>query len=1256
MKKNKFFIILTLIFCGSLFNISGFSQNQNYSWSVKSENSNAFIENKGQFPVVPNDKISKDDVLFAVDNGSAKIYFTKKGVTYYFIQPNEKNEGNDAEKASGTLEKWMEREEKAKHKEFKLDEISFIWENSNPDVAVIAEDPNSEYFSYSFKENNEVKNINFIKGYKKITYKNLYANIDVEYTFHPTDGIKYALILHPGADVSTIKMKYSDASALSENGDVHISTLFGDIIDHAPESFYTENSSLPIKSYFIKTENTIGFALDSYDNSKSVTIDPWVVYPSFSNSTAAWEVETDAFGNVYVTGGEMPMQLQKYNSSGVLQWTYSTPWDTATMWLGTLATDSSGNSYITSGSVPEMEKIDNNANMIWHNNGLNTNCEYWAITFNCDKTKLIVGGTTLNLTPIEAYATIFEMDIDNGNVLALQNFAYTDLSVMFNTPVEVRSIATSKNAEYIFLTHNDVGAINPNIGDCPAGDTVFQVDNGHHLSYKCENYLPATQNGGGLKALVAGDQFFYTHSGDQIHKRSLSDGSLILSVTIPGGVNDTDYFGEFVVENCGLAIDNCGNVYAGSSDRVVKLDADLNILDQATVPFYVYDVSVNSNGEVIAVGAQFNNQSVNRNGRIQSVNLSACTQYELVCCEANICSVNPVCSYDAPFNLTSSSSGGTWSGTGITNSTAGTFDPTVSGSGTFTVVYTIPCGSDSINITVNACAILTICQEANGDLTVTGGTGPYIWEEYISGSSTPITNQTECVACGYSWQIFQCMDGSMNPVTQCPGTGTWSNFAIGTTVTPPVGADTIRVNDASVNSQIAYNISSLPICTNCPTINITPSNIVHVLCYGASTGSFTASGSGGTSPYNYTLLNGSTVIATYSNVSGSQNFTGLPAGTYILNIVDDSACAGSAIINISQPVSPVLAAITGITPPTCGQSDGSATASGSGGTLPYTYSWNSSPVQNTQTAVNLPAGYYCVTVTDGNNCSAATCDSVGGALFTAPDICMVSVDTALNQNIVIWEKPVTSGIDQYYIFRESSISGIYNLIGTQNYSDLSTFVDMTSNSLQQQYRYKLAIYDYCGLLSQQSTYHQTIHLTINAGMGGSWNLLWNNYEGYTFSTYNIYRGTNAGNLTLLNSVASSVNSYSDMTPPYGILYYLIEAVRPTPCNPSFKKADNYSSTISNVACTNLSGIPVINSNEGILIYPNPGEGIITILFSELANKSTSVEILNSLGQLVYADIMNTNTKNIDVSKLSKGIYSLKLTIAGKSYFEKVVIE
>ena len=47
-----------------------------------------------------------------------------------------------------------------------------------------------------------------VHTFQQITIKDIYPGIDVEYTFHEKEGTKYALIIHPGADVSKVKMKY----------------------------------------------------------------------------------------------------------------------------------------------------------------------------------------------------------------------------------------------------------------------------------------------------------------------------------------------------------------------------------------------------------------------------------------------------------------------------------------------------------------------------------------------------------------------------------------------------------------------------------------------------------------------------------------------------------------------------------------------------------------------------------------------------------------------------------------------------------------------------------------------------------------------------------------------------------------------------------------------------------------------------------------------------------------------------------------
>lgn len=88
------------------------------------------------------------------------------------------------------------------------------------------------------------------------------------------------------------------------------------------------------------------------------------------------------------------------------------------------------------------------------------------------------------------------------------------------------------------------------------------------------------------------------------------------------------------------------------------------------------------------------------------------------------------------------------------------------------------------------------------------------------------------------------------------------------------------------------------------------------------------------------------------------------------------ACLGDPNYSFSAVLNCCTSTST-FTNPTCNNgTNGTATAVPNG-IVPYTYSWNTSPIQTTQTATNLPSGTYTVTVTDGTGCiSTSTFTSI----------------------------------------------------------------------------------------------------------------------------------------------------------------------------------------------------------------------------------------------------------------------------------------
>jgi gliding motility-associated-like protein len=931
------------------------------SWSKKLERQKSFIENKGQF-TIPNSFGNPSEVLFAVDDGGTKIYFTKKGITYTFLEmwkkPKDEKE-LERERNEVILDaEAHERHEKEERKiKTKTDQVTMLWQNANPNVKIEASGVTDDYHSYYFKQaNTQYKNVCYIRGFRKITYKDIYPNIDIDYVFHEKGGLEYSLTLHPGADPSQVKMVYDSHVDLNNAGEIRISTKFGDIIDHAPLTFYQNNNASVIASSFTKTGKTVSFQLANYDNTKTVVIDPWTQTPAFAtNWDCVWECEKDGAGNVYLIGGVSPMQLIKYNAAGAIQWTYNTPYDT-TAWLGTFATDNAGNSYVTQGSVAEIVRVSTAGAVVWNNTspgGIFGSTEFWNITFNCDQTKLVIGGTGGFLPPLPY---IYEMNMANGNVIS--SLQVTPGALI--PTQEVRSIAPCGNGRYYFLTHDTIGYINQNFNACSTPNAaIYKATNTYSFGYKCENFR---YDNTGIMAIKANTSFVYVNRGNRLDKRNLNTSAIISSVVIPGG-GFAGGFGGNAVQNSGIDIDDCGNVYVGSKNAVIKFDANLNQLASYPTTYNVYDVHVTTGGNIIACGSTGTSATGSRSGTLEHINAGACATITLTCCDVNICQVPNQCSTNAPFNLQAATAGGTWSGPGITNATTGTFNPSTAGIGTHVVTYSLACGVGTTTINVTACGSVSLCINS-GSLSVIGGASTYTW------SST--TTSVSCAACP---------GGNCIPFI-CAGTTVPTWTASGTTVAAPSSTVfPIKVKDLGSGITFTFTtLAGIPPCTTtaCPTLTMSVASQTNVNCFGASTGTANVSTSGGTGPYTYTWTPGA--------LNGASQ-TGLAAGTYTIAIRDANSCAGTGTVIITQPTASLSAVISATTAAGCGSSTGGATVTASGGTAGYTYAWV--PSGGTTAGVsNLATGNNTVTVTDSKGCTRTAVATISSS--SGPTLSVVS--------------------------------------------------------------------------------------------------------------------------------------------------------------------------------------------------------------------------------------------------------------------------
>ncbi|MGZ3862703.1 MAG: PKD domain-containing protein [Bacteroidia bacterium] len=127
-------------------------------------------------------------------------------------------------------------------------------------------------------------------------------------------------------------------------------------------------------------------------------------------------------------------------------------------------------------------------------------------------------------------------------------------------------------------------------------------------------------------------------------------------------------------------------------------------------------------------------------------------------------------------------------------------------------------------------------------------------------------------------------------------------------------------------------------------------------CFGGSNGTATITPAGGTPGYGYQ----------WSPIGGNaQTASGLPAGSYNVQVNDANGCLTNISVTISQGT-PITGNLLD-QDPSCGFANGSITSQISGGTSPYSYSWNPGGATGA-TVTGLAPGPYTVQVTDALNC------------------------------------------------------------------------------------------------------------------------------------------------------------------------------------------------------------------------------------------------------------------------------------------------
>ncbi len=374
---------------------------------------------------------------------------------------------------------------------------------------------------------------------------------------------------------------------------------------------------------------------------------------------------------------------------------------------------------------------------------------------------------------------------------------------------------------------------------------------------------------------------------------------------------------------------------------------------------------------------------------------------------ATVDATNPSCGGFTNGSITATGSGGwepytyQWSNGATTQTISGL------GPGTYTVTVTdMDLGFDVATATLTAApqtdadiVIDNICS-GNGNISVptSGGVAPYTynWSDGGSGDTRTglLTGTQYCVTvldanvCGVVTCIVipeainltvvgsnvACSDACDGSVTANISGGTapynilWDNGVTSeVNANLPVGTYFVTVTDANGCSVSGSGTIGSP-----SSIDLVVS-VTSPPCGDNTMGAASVNPSGGTPNYSYL----------WSTGAMTQTVSGLSAGTYSVTVTDTQGCQASTDVVIT-PSSQVDVSINSNNPTCAAPNGGSATASGSNGTAPYTYEWNTGAT--TQTITNLGAGMYTVMVTDATGCTNAasvTLTQEGASIFAS---------------------------------------------------------------------------------------------------------------------------------------------------------------------------------------------------------------------------------------------------------------------------------
>jgi len=556
MKK---LFILTLFFIL----VTPIVRSQNTKWEVNLLK-DYFIENNNY-----HQEKQLQDVIYWTQSLQSNVYFLNDKVVFERFYANTKKKNQYPNR---------------KHKDSLL---SYMWsidfENTNSDVTLLASQmQNHQYITNTGKS----------KTYKKVTYYNVWKYIDIEFYLPKSGGLKYNIILNPGANPNDVQFKYNGVENLeiTKNNNLKISTKIDELNDKAPITYYEESKEKIESKYFLK-DGILSINLKKYDNTKSVIIDPWITV--FPVGNYGCDLDYDNDNNLYVNYATdvFTSEIQKYNNLGVLQWTYGSQTTFSDVVVKRTTQDIFifvGVPFTFSGDVLGI-KIDDLGNVITdYIHAINFPEELWRANYDYCNNQIVLGtGGSSNAFQ----GAILSDDLTTMTAVNMVGSATgnRDVNNLILDPDGLSCYMIIPNSSLVDGLYDNVllKASLPNLST-----TLWQVGSGYAFNEFGNFNIPSS---GSFNGIACGLNYLYTYDGLTIKQWDKSNGNLVNTVNVANSV----------LGSSGIDVDPCGNIYVGITGAILIFNSSLTQINSIPINGNCYDLIIGNDNKLYACGTNF---------------------------------------------------------------------------------------------------------------------------------------------------------------------------------------------------------------------------------------------------------------------------------------------------------------------------------------------------------------------------------------------------------------------------------------------------------------------------------------------------------------------------------------------------------------------------------------------------------------------------------------------------------------------------